>query len=825
MGWKNTKRIPVDHKISFVEGRHNRHRNILSEIYNAFKSDSQSNKGKSSGDFFSYCSDMYFAMLHPSLHVSTKKPRDRITEESVQAEKSAKKIRDQVVEDLKKGDPEFARSWASESAILDNLINDKEFIESVNKGVVFFVNRIAAGNALKYCCEKIFNIPNVDFLHGQTSIPQRYSMVQRFESPLDGKPRLLILMADTGGSGLDLKKNGVGAYFFFDDFNPARRAQMEARIVRAGSEKKEVKIHRFSTGTQMEQLTRWHCDRKILMGDYTFLPLDETGSNRDELFGMLFDAIALGCNHDEYYDAGGKESFDKLKQKLKTEFLSIDQSFDEELKETNPLNSDRLLPKPQSISSAALSSLSKRKDPVRQDPPQNEARRVLLEKRVSLLPASDQSSRAGSSNFDPRALERHVTLRGTGPSDEDTIEPGEIRDLQPKRSKVSSHPAAASSSVKHVTFSGLGPDDRLLPVGSKDRPKSANTVSPSDLPSFRKRPFNSPSVDSSAQQEGEKNKRVATDKTSVPAAMPVPSAPKPKDMPKPPPFQPQSSTPAGFKKPAPVIRVEGNHKRDLTPPKQSQSTDDSVEASSKKKKTEGYVQPPPPPVPTPTVSKPMPSSVQSLQPQSAATLLVKPIKITDLHRIESAKTRLAEMLSLLTHSGLTIEEINNCSLNIVDGETENPISQQYYILPMRWEEEKGQDNFARAIYAGKNLFSLKRDAIKNIVDRLKGKEAPLGKTMTSVPLIARVSTTELRNFDAELNKMLFENLQFSTKKLESSHEAILKSLEAENFMVMVYEPKKALNLLAGSNPEKQIILLKTASESGKIHYDLLYPVE
>ncbi len=151
---------------------------------------------------------------------------------------------------------QYIKDWNNESSYLDYFAADQEFIASMPDGVVIFVDQIICGETIRQCLMQTHHIPKIDFLTGNSSVESRALMIENFEKPLDGKPRVFILMIGAGGTGINLQKNGKTAIMAAKKFNPQSDAQAIGRILRAGSDKGTIKVIDLNAKSDSEKHIR-----------------------------------------------------------------------------------------------------------------------------------------------------------------------------------------------------------------------------------------------------------------------------------------------------------------------------------------------------------------------------------------------------------------------------------------------------------------------------------------------------------------------------------------------------------------------------------------
>lgn len=237
----------------------------------------------------------------------------------------------------------YDKSWNNQSTTLKYFAEDPDFIKATKDGVVIFVDQKICGETIRKCLVETHGIPKVDFLTGQATTKERAAMIADFEKPLNGKPRVLILMIEAGGTGINFKKNGKTAIIVTKKFNPQKDAQAIGRILRAGSTKGEIQIIDISSKTHPEKHVRYLQRRKVALekGLFPEKTLHNTNQNSNQHPQQSIDdfrniAKAIIMNVDFPVYAKNKSILKNLINKL-VEQARMDPSLLKEMQDSNPL--------------------------------------------------------------------------------------------------------------------------------------------------------------------------------------------------------------------------------------------------------------------------------------------------------------------------------------------------------------------------------------------------------------------------------------------------------------------------------------------------------
>lgn len=277
---------------------------------------------KTYGAFFQYNQRMARALIHPSLANDKK--------------------------------AQYNTNWNNESCYLNYFATDVNFINSMKDGTVIFVDQYANGEAIQKCLMETHGIDKIDFLTGKTSAEERARMVKEFEKPLDGKPRVMLLMIEAGGTGINLKNNGKTAIIATKKFNPKSEAQAICRILRAGSSKGDIQIIDLNSKTNCERHIRYLQKRKLYLEKCLFTEKNMVNSGQNnnnnnnsqdaydhiEAFKTLVKTVFMHVKHPIY-----RENKQKLNAWIE-KFVDIaqnDESLSKDIRDQDPLQKPAIL--------------------------------------------------------------------------------------------------------------------------------------------------------------------------------------------------------------------------------------------------------------------------------------------------------------------------------------------------------------------------------------------------------------------------------------------------------------------------------------------------
>ncbi|MBW3658063.1 MAG: DEAD/DEAH box helicase [Actinobacteria bacterium] len=138
-----------------------------------------------------------------------------------------------------------------------------EIVASGDRGIVFTQYR-EMGELLKRHLAEQLELPDVPFLHGGVTLPDRDAMVERFQED-DTAPPIILVSLRAGGTGLNLTR-ATEVMHFDRWWNPAVEAQATDRAHRIG-QTRAVNVHTLVTAGTVEDRIAELLERKKALAD------------------------------------------------------------------------------------------------------------------------------------------------------------------------------------------------------------------------------------------------------------------------------------------------------------------------------------------------------------------------------------------------------------------------------------------------------------------------------------------------------------------------------------------------------------------------------